>query len=176
MRSLIRSVFLFALLASAHALPGKKKHSKGHHEKGHKKEEASQTGTPNPLQGAQGLVAPEPDPKTGDTPPVTSGLGPDGKLSLNLIRDMETLQNWAKTVTVDKNHTMASWTGDDPCKFKGVECAIHPKGYIAVAAIRFNGFHLGDDIDLHGLLDKLPDLAGFYVNSNNFTGGVPRML
>ncbi|KAK7541272.1 uncharacterized protein J3D65DRAFT_618008 [Phyllosticta citribraziliensis] len=111
-------------------------------------------------------------------PPTTgAGTGTGVKLADNLERDKQTIQEFAKKVTEDPQGVLKSWQGDDPCKFKGFKCDKTPKGYWAVSALDFNGFHLGGpDMVLEGLLDKLVDIAIFHANSNKFVKTVPDNL
>ncbi|WVZ09706.1 hypothetical protein V8G54_014236 [Vigna mungo] len=83
------------------------------------------------------------------------------------------------TGSVDRNKYISDWRGDDPCKFNGIRCAEYPdpEKQRAIAGIDLNGAGLSGKnrtpLLLSGLLDKIPELTFFHVNSNNFTGGIP---
>ncbi|QDS77346.1 hypothetical protein FKW77_005291 [Venturia effusa] len=91
----------------------------------------------------------------------------------NLLRDAEILKAFAKTVTHDPKGIMKTYVGDDPCKFKGVFCDLRPDCVKAVAALTFNGFYLGKNLKLTGLIEKLTDITVFHANSNLFLPDVP---
>ncbi|PIN26142.1 hypothetical protein CDL12_01097 [Handroanthus impetiginosus] len=84
------------------------------------------------------------------------------------------IQNFKNLITSDPLNITSSWVGADICKYKGFYCDNPPdnKSAIALASIDFNGFQLSSPT-LVGFLDKLPDLALFHANSNNFSGIIP---
>lgn len=108
----------------------------------------------------------------------------------NLARDLATLQAFAQTITSDPQGIKHNWTaaGNDVCSFGGVTCAQHPGGYIAVAGIGelctkvaiidfcqansatdFNGYKLGANLRLDGLMNRLTDLTFFHGKCPRFS-------
>lgn len=98
---------------------------------------------------------------------------PDAGSEDHLARDFATLQAFAETITVDEAGIKQNWTTDDVCSFNGSICDMVPAGYKAVVGFDINEYHLGDNLQLTGLLDELTDLQFFHVNSNGFVGTVP---
>ncbi|KAL9327991.1 hypothetical protein ACSQ67_002994 [Phaseolus vulgaris] len=86
------------------------------------------------------------------------------------------------TGAVDKNKYIGDWRGSDPCKFKGIRCAKYPDSekQLAIAGIDLNGAGLSGKnrapLLLSGILDRIPELTFFHVNSNNFTGAIPPQI
>ncbi|XP_058725142.1 uncharacterized protein At4g06744 isoform X2 [Vicia villosa] len=83
------------------------------------------------------------------------------------------IQNFKSLITSDPLGVTKSWTGSDICNYKGFYCDNPPDNTsaIALASIDFNGFHLSAST-LDGFIDKLPDIALFHANSNNFIGTI----
>ncbi|CAJ1924334.1 unnamed protein product [Sphenostylis stenocarpa] len=94
-----------------------------------------------------------------------------------LERGRKTLVDFTRSV--DENEYTRAWRGRNPCNFKGVRCASYPDAEkeLAIAGIDLNGAGLSGKnrtpLLLSGLLDRIPELTFFHVNSNNFTGGIP---
>ncbi|KAL1546932.1 hypothetical protein AAHA92_23464 [Salvia divinorum] len=84
------------------------------------------------------------------------------------------IQNFKSTITSDPFNVTATWTGGDVCAYRGFYCESPPdnQSATAVASIDFNGFRLAAPT-LDGFLDRLPDLALFHANSNDFGGAIP---
>lgn len=84
------------------------------------------------------------------------------------------IQAFKRTITDDPLNITKNWVGSDICSYTGFYCDNPPDNTsaLAVAGIDFNGFHLAAPT-LEGFIDKLPDLAIFHANSNNFSGSVP---
>lgn len=83
------------------------------------------------------------------------------------------IQKFKSTITSDPRGITKTWTGADICSYKGFFCDHPPdnKSAMAVASVDFNGFHLSAP-SLENFLDKLPDIALFHANSNNFSGSL----
>ncbi|CAN4112170.1 unnamed protein product [Withania somnifera] len=79
------------------------------------------------------------------------------------------IQDFKNTITLGPFGVTQSWTGPDICSYKGFYCANppHNSSAISLASIDFNGFQLSAPT-LDGFIDRLPDLAIFHANSNNF--------
>lgn len=88
------------------------------------------------------------------------------------------IQAFKSKIVYDPLNKTTTWKGNDVCaNYKGFTCEDLPdyKGQRGVAGVDFNGFGFaGKDgqLSLEGFVDKLPDLAFFHANSNNFTGTV----
>lgn len=83
------------------------------------------------------------------------------------------IQMFKSTITLDPLGVTKSWVGADICKYKGFYCDNPPdnRSAVALASIDFNGFGLSAP-SLDGFLDRLPDIALFHANSNNFAGTI----
>ncbi|KAG6434758.1 hypothetical protein SASPL_106400 [Salvia splendens] len=83
------------------------------------------------------------------------------------------IQNFKSIITSDPFNVTATWTGRDVCAYRGFYCESPPdnQSATAVASIDFNGFRLAAPT-LDGFLDRLPDLALFHANSNDFGGAI----
>ncbi|KAI9128018.1 hypothetical protein K1719_001011 [Acacia pycnantha] len=84
------------------------------------------------------------------------------------------IQTFKNTITSDPLGVTKTWVGPNICDYTGFYCDNPPDNLTAttVASIDFNGFQLAAP-SLEGFIDKLPDLALFHVNSNNFSGTIP---
>lgn len=112
-------------------------------------------------------------------PPAPEPLSPpppSGFESELIARVYPVIQALGAKITDDPQGYKKTWKGNNVCAYKGFVCSIRPdKKMKAVAGVDFNGAGFyGKYLTLEGFLDKLPDLAFFHVNSNNFTGSVPR--
>ncbi|XP_059454816.1 uncharacterized protein At4g06744-like [Corylus avellana] len=83
------------------------------------------------------------------------------------------IQKFKSIITSDPLGITKSWVGSDICKYRGFYCETPPdnQSATALASIDFNGFQLGAPT-LDGFLDRLPDIALFHANSNNFAGTI----
>ncbi|XP_061355594.1 uncharacterized protein At4g06744-like [Gastrolobium bilobum] len=83
------------------------------------------------------------------------------------------IQKFKSIITSDPLGVTKSWVGSDICNYKGFYCDNPPdnSSAIALASVDFNGFQLGAST-LDGFIDKLPDIALFHANSNNFKGTI----
>jgi hypothetical protein len=83
------------------------------------------------------------------------------------------IQKFKSIITSDPLGITKSWVGSDICKYRGFYCENPPDNLsaTALASIDFNGFQLGAPT-LDGFLDRLPDIALFHANSNNFAGTI----
>lgn len=83
------------------------------------------------------------------------------------------IQKFKSIITSDPLGVTKSWVGSDICSYKGFYCDTPPdnSSAIALASIDFNGFQLSA-ATLDGFIDKLPDIALFHANSNNFIGTI----
>ncbi|CAM0903906.1 unnamed protein product [Alopecurus aequalis] len=96
--------------------------------------------------------------------------------NLRLYRAYLVIQKFRKTVTHDPKDVTSTWKGTDLCgSYKGFFCE-RPRNVRdrTVASVDLNGYQLRAD-SLLGFVDKLPDLALFHANSNNFGGAVPSL-
>ncbi|XVF67536.1 hypothetical protein PTKIN_Ptkin10aG0129100 [Pterospermum kingtungense] len=84
------------------------------------------------------------------------------------------IQAFKSNITQDPLNITGNWVGSDICNYTGFYCDTPPdnRSAIALASIDFNGYHLAAPT-LEGFIDKLPDLAIFHANSNNFSGTIP---
>ncbi|XP_027368156.1 uncharacterized protein At4g06744-like [Abrus precatorius] len=83
------------------------------------------------------------------------------------------IQRFKSIITSDPLGVTKSWVGSDICSYKGFYCDAPPdnNSAIALASIDLNGFQLSA-ATLDGFIDKLPDIALFHANSNNFGGTI----
>ena len=83
------------------------------------------------------------------------------------------IQKFKSIITSDPLGVTKTWVGSDICSYKGFYCDTPPdnSSATALASIDFNGFQLGAPT-LDGFIDKLPDIALFHANSNNFSGTI----
>ncbi|KAG5122921.1 hypothetical protein AAZX31_11G000600 [Glycine max] len=111
---------------------------------------------------------PPPPPKCHPPPPPPPPV--------RLERARRALEKFTRLVD-DPNGYTSNWKGSDACKFRGVRCAKYPDGQQAVAGLDLNGAGLSGKkctaLMLSGLLDRIPELTFFHVNSNNFSGAIP---
>ncbi|XP_059445459.1 uncharacterized protein At4g06744-like [Corylus avellana] len=121
---------------------------------------------------------PPPPPPEPECPPPPPPPPPPPLSRLQLVYPV--LTRFRNLVKHDPFNKLASWDRKDKdvCKFNGLTCATVPKyNQRALAAVDFNGFHLGgskDGLLLSKFVEMLPDITVFHANSNNFTGGIPR--
>jgi Leucine-rich repeat (LRR) protein len=87
------------------------------------------------------------------------------------------IQKFKSLITSDPLGVTKTWIGSDICNYKGFYCDHPPdnNSAIALASIDFNGFHLSAPT-LNGFIDKLPDIALFHANSNNFVGTITSQI
>lgn len=87
------------------------------------------------------------------------------------------IQKFKSIITSDPLGVTKSWVGSDICNYKGFYCDTPPdnSSAIALASIDFNGFQLSAST-LDGFIDKLPDIALFHANSNNFKGTISSQI
>jgi len=87
------------------------------------------------------------------------------------------IQKFKSLITSDPLGVTKSWIGSDICNYKGFYCDHPPdnNSAIALASIDFNGFQLSAPT-LNGFIDKLPDIALFHANSNNFIGTITSQI
>ncbi|CAL5377407.1 unnamed protein product [Camellia sinensis] len=83
------------------------------------------------------------------------------------------IQTFKNIITSDPLGITKTWVGSDICSYRGFYCGTPPDNSSAtvLASIDFNGFQLGAPT-LDGFIDKLPDLAVFHANTNNFSGTI----
>ncbi|PIA56578.1 hypothetical protein AQUCO_00700728v1 [Aquilegia coerulea] len=138
---------------------------------------------PPPADCSPPTVPPSPPPRPLHPPPKQPAPPPPEQpfnfLDERLSVAYPVIQNFKKIITSDPLGITKTWVGTDICnKYKGYYCDSPPDNVtaITVASIDFNGFHLSAPT-LDGFLDKLPDLALFHANSNNFSGIIsPKIL
>ncbi|XP_065848102.1 uncharacterized protein At4g06744-like [Euphorbia lathyris] len=99
-----------------------------------------------------------------------------GPLS-NRARILFITQELKRNVTSDPNGITTTWVGNNYCTFRGFFCDTVPDLNITgLAAIDFNGFRLGGNLNFYRFIMNLPDIAFFHANSNNFTGPINQNL
>ncbi|XP_054792627.1 uncharacterized protein At4g06744-like [Prosopis cineraria] len=118
----------------------------------------------------------------GGAPSPSDDSPPADCLSPFLVKARQVLLNFAKTID-DPNCFTSTWDPNDtPCNYKGVKCDAYPNQNKdqAVSGLDFNqaGFSglKGSSLRLSGILDSIPELTFFHVNSNNFSGEVPKKI
>nr|CAD1831784.1 unnamed protein product [Ananas comosus var. bracteatus] len=110
----------------------------------------------------------------GPSGPLPAPPQPSDFLNMRQYQAYLVIQAFKATITCDPNNVTASWVGSRPCDYAGFFCAAPPdsKNTPTVASVDFNGFRLCAP-SLAGFIDRLPDLALFHANSNDFSGPVP---
>ena len=80
------------------------------------------------------------------------------------------IQKFKSIITSDPLGITKSWVGSNICKYRGFYCEnpLNNLSAIALASMHSNGFQLSTPM-LDNFLDRLPDIALFHANSNNFT-------
>ena len=80
-------------------------------------------------------------------------------------------------ITSDALAVTNSWVGSDACSYIGFYCDNPPdnNSAIALSSIDFHGFQLSAPT-LNGFIDKLPYIAFFHANSNNFIGTITSQI
>ncbi|KAF8704193.1 hypothetical protein HU200_031689 [Digitaria exilis] len=99
-------------------------------------------------------------------PPSPSGPRPCDFENERLYRAYLVIQQFKESVTCDPMDITRSWSGTDLCStYKGFFCQRPPNvSDRTIASVDFNGYML-----------RLPDLALFHANSNDFGGAVPAL-
>jgi len=126
--------------------------------------------------GGYPYVSPPP-PTCHPPPPPPPRCQPPVK---RLERDRKTLEGFTRVA--DQNKYIGDWRGSNPCRFKRIRCAEYPDSekQLAIAGIDLNGAGLSgrnrQPLLLSGLLDRIPELTFFHVNSNNFSGSIPPQI
>ncbi|XAR61919.1 hypothetical protein NMG60_11016470 [Bertholletia excelsa] len=107
-------------------------------------------------------------------PPPAQGQKPLAFADRRLGVVYPVIQTFKATITSDPLGITRTWVGPDICSYTGFYCDNPPdnRTAIAIASVDFNGFRLGAPT-LAGFLDRLPDIALFHANTNNFAGAVP---
>ncbi|KAG5090149.1 hypothetical protein JHK86_002761 [Glycine max] len=118
---------------------------------------------------------PPPPPECHPPPPMCPPPPPPPPVRLERAR--KALIKFTRLVD-DPNGYTSNWKeGRDTCEFRGVRCAKYPDGQQAVAGLDLNGAGLSGKkctaLMLTGILDSIPELTFFHVNSNNFSGAIP---
>ncbi|KAK7379896.1 hypothetical protein VNO78_34172 [Psophocarpus tetragonolobus] len=157
------SIFLASLLLCSLLLHGVE--SKSEYQE--QKRQTLETPTPSP--------SPSPYYQYASPPPPPCPLTRLEKAKRVLLR--------FKTLIDDPDCFTRDWTEDkSPCDFRGVQCATYPNTEeLAVSGVDLNGAKLsgkdGCQLSLTGtLVDLIPELTFFHVNSNNFTGDFPNAV
>ncbi|TKY59051.1 small subunit ribosomal protein S3Ae [Spatholobus suberectus] len=137
------------------------------------KSESEAVGEPEQREALEIIIggggSPAPSPECPPPPP---------KLNSRLVSARRVLLRF-KSLINDSTCYTANWNeNSSPCTFNGIRCAQYPNSSDqAVAGVDLNGARVagrnGCGLPLTGLVDDLPDLTFFHVNSNNFSGGVP---
>ncbi|KAK9115657.1 hypothetical protein Sjap_014604 [Stephania japonica] len=122
----------------------------------------------------------QPTPKQPPPPPKPRKPKPTYKFENKALEiSFHVIQNFKKKITDDPLGIKKTWTGPDVCSYRGHYCEAPPKmKERRVASIDFNGFGFANkdkNLPLKDFIDKLPDLAIFHANSNNFTGAIPQL-
>ncbi|KAK4284554.1 hypothetical protein QN277_001371 [Acacia crassicarpa] len=113
-------------------------------------------------------------------PPVNCPPPPPPPPPSRLEKARRVLLKFATKIN-DPNDFTNNWHGPNPCQFRGVKCDKYPNSSeLAVSGLDFNqaGFshRQGSNLGLTGILDSIPELAFFHVNSNNFSGQIPTQI
>ncbi|XP_057419394.1 uncharacterized protein At4g06744 [Lotus japonicus] len=122
--------------------------------------------------GGGGSGGPSPAPSPASCPP------PPPKPLSRLDKARRVLLKFAANID-DPNCYTKTWNSQtDTCQFNGIRCGIYPNSNErAVAGIDLNTAGVsgknGNALSLYGILDSIPELTFFHVNSNNFSGAVP---
>ncbi|XP_021887284.1 uncharacterized protein At4g06744-like [Carica papaya] len=94
-----------------------------------------------------------------------------------LQRVSPVIERFRRRIVDDPTGLTQNWHGKDICSYNGLKCDFLPgTKKRALASIDFNRRRLagGHDFSLNGFIEKLPELAIFHANSNNFTGTIPK--
>lgn len=134
------------------------------------------TPSPPPPPPPKPECAPPPPPPPKPVCPTPSP--PPKQKAHKLKRAGKALVNFTRFIDDPSGYTRNWKSTRDICKYNGVRCAIYPgTKERAVAGIDLNGAKISGlnrtDVSLKGVLDRIPELTYFHVNSNNFTGGIP---
>ncbi|KAJ4965085.1 hypothetical protein NE237_016934 [Protea cynaroides] len=131
---------------------------------------------PSPPPPSPPPLKPKPPPSPKSQPPPS----PPAPLfeNENLRKAYYVIQRLKTKITCDPKNISKTWTGRNPCNYKGFQCGNPPDiKNRTVATVDFNGFGFaGEDLTLTGFLDMLPDITYFHANSNNFTGSLPLLI
>ncbi|KAM7482483.1 hypothetical protein LguiB_007066 [Lonicera macranthoides] len=121
--------------------------------------------------------SPPPPPEYQDCPPPPPP--PCGFESARIAQVHPIIQAFKENIDDDPYNVTDTWEGNDICnKYKGFSCDTFPNSTDkTVSGVKFNGFNFGGKtLTLDGFLDKLPDIAFFHANSNNFIGTIPQKV
>ncbi|KAE9613622.1 hypothetical protein Lal_00016330 [Lupinus albus] len=125
--------------------------------------------------------APAPSPQCPPPPPPPCPPPPQPPLS-RLDKARLVLLNFTKFIDDPKGYTK-NWNQNnkDTCKFNGIRCDTYPNtNEKAVAGIDLNQAGMSGlnktFLSLSGILDRIPELTFFHVNSNNFSGSIPNQI
>nr|XP_029122172.1 uncharacterized protein At4g06744-like [Elaeis guineensis] len=126
--------------------------------------------------GIGGGSTPPPESEPNSPPPPPPPPPPPGLQFVNELQRQayKVIQRFKKTITCDPMRISRTWNGAKVCKYKGFYCETPPnrKNTPTIASVDFNIFHLcAPTVD--NFINKLPDVALFHANSNNFSGTVP---
>lgn len=132
------------------------------------------------IGGGGGGSAPAPSPESSCPPPPPPPCPPTTLSRLDRARGV--LLKF-KSKIYDPTGYTNNWNENtkDTCKFNGILCGTFPgTKERAVAGLDFNQKKFQgkncDTIPLSGLLDKIEELTFFHVNSNNFSGSIPKEI
>ena len=127
--------------------------------------------------GGGGSPAPSPE---YNPPPVP--CPPPPKPLSRLEKARRVLLNFTRFIDDPKGYT-GNWCPQtqNTCQFNGVRCATYPgTNESAVAGLDLNQAGISGlnrtPLSLSGILDKIPELTFFHVNSNNFSGATPKEI
>lgn len=126
--------------------------------------------------------SPAPSPAECPPPPPPPCPPPPPKPLSRLEKARRVLLKFKTLIDDPKGYTR-NWNEHttDTCKFNGIRCATYPNSHEkAVAGLDFNTARLsgknGTVLSLTGILDSIPELTFFHVNSNNFSGAIPTQI
>ncbi|XP_057756730.1 uncharacterized protein At4g06744-like [Arachis stenosperma] len=129
-----------------------------------------------------GGSTPSPSPSPAPTPPDYTPCPPPPKPLSRLDKARKVLLNFTNYI-VDPNRFTSNWCTQtfNTCNFNGIRCATYPgSNEPAVAGLDLNQAGIygrnNKPLSLSGILDRIPELTFFHVNSNNFSGSVPKEI
>lgn len=130
--------------------------------------------------GGGGGSAPAPSPEPECPPPPPPPCPPPPRQLSRLEKARRVLLKFKANI-IDTTGYTKNWNQNtDTCKFNGIRCAPYPtSNERAVAGLDFNQARIcgkNGALSLNGILDSIPELTFFHVNSNNFAGTVPSQI
>ncbi|MED6176877.1 hypothetical protein PIB30_092584 [Stylosanthes scabra] len=123
-----------------------------------------------------------PSPAPAPSPPEYTPCPPPPKPPSRLEKARKVLLNFTNYIVDPKGFTN-NWCSQtfNTCDFNGIRCATYPiSNEPAVAGLDLNQAGIygrnNKPLSLSGILDRIPELTFFHVNSNNFSSSVPKEI